>query len=102
MKTLTRKGFGRIYVAKETDVKLVKAIIKELDEFEFDYLPGNLVAPFSEYPNLVWTGKFDGLCMNRLTGQCWSRGVYIWVLDNGHEEFLTNPRAAEGTPSSVG
>lgn len=67
----------------------MEEIIKELDEFEFNYLPTGMVAPFSAYPKLVYTHKFDGLCMNKLTATCWNRGIHIWVCDNGHCEILS-------------
>jgi hypothetical protein len=88
MTTLTRKGYARIYVAKPEDAPKVAALIKELDEFEHDYLPEKLIAPFSEYPALAYTHKFDGLCMNRLTAECWKRGIFVWVCDNGHAEYM--------------
>ncbi len=90
MSTLTRKGYGRIYVLKAADVESVRHIIKELDEFEFDYLPDRLVATFSEYPALCYTHKFDGLDMNLLTAVCWKRDIPIWVCDNGTQEHMTD------------
>ena len=89
-KYLARKGYARIYVDAAHNLKAVEAIIKELDEFEHTYLPDDLIAPFTEYPKLVYTGKFDGLCMNKLTAVCWSRGIYIWVCDNGTNDFMVN------------
>ena len=88
--TLTRKGYARIYVEKLEDVSKVAGIIKEIDEFEHEYLPNDLIAPFAEYPNLAYTYKFDGLCMNKLTAICWSRGIKIWVCDNGDSEWMTS------------
>ncbi len=88
MTSLTRKGYARIYVANPEDVERVAALIKELDESEYDYLPSKLIAPFSEYPVVVYTHKFDGLCMNRLTAECWKRGILVWVCDNGHAEYI--------------
>lgn len=88
MNNLTRKGYARIYVANPADIEKIDALIKELDEFEHEYLPEKLIAPFSEYPKLCYTHKFDGLCMNRLSAECWKRGIYIWVCDNGHSEFM--------------
>ena len=73
---------------KAEDVEKVSAIIKELDEFEHFYLPKKLIAPFSEYPALEYTHKFDGLDMNTLTATCWKRGIKIFVCDNGHDEFI--------------
>lgn len=48
--TLTRKGWARIYVEKHSDIPPVKDIIREMSEFEFDYLPPDLIAPF---PNIL-------------------------------------------------
>ncbi len=88
MNFLTRKGYAQIYVQHERDVQAVKDIIKELDDFEYEYLPSKMVVPFADYPNLAYTGKFDSLCMNKLTATCWSRGIHIWVCDNGNGEFI--------------
>lgn len=88
MVTLTRKGYARIYVAKPEDVEKVSAIIKEMDEFEHGYLPDALIAPFSEFPDVTYAHKFDGLCMNRLTAECWRRGIFVWVCDNGHADLM--------------
>lgn len=90
MSTLTRKGYARIYVEKPEDVEKVKAIIKELDEFEYEYLPEKLVAPFAEYPALEYTHKFDALDMNALTAVCWKRGIKIFACDNGHNEWMAD------------
>ena len=87
---LTSKGYARIYCENEADVAKVKAVIKELDEFEYGYLPPDLITAFSEYPELVYTHKFGDLDMNLLTAVCWSRGIKIWVLDNGLGEILAN------------
>lgn len=86
--TLTRKGWARIYVAKAEDVARVESVIMDLDAFEHGYMPTGIVAPFSEYPKLVYTHKFDGLDMTKLTAVCWKCGIYIWVCDNGYEEYL--------------
>lgn len=88
MSALTRKGYARIYVWADTDIPRVKAIIKALSEFEYEYLPNDLIAPFSEYPRLCYTHKFDDLDMNTLTAICWKQGIKIWVCDNSNEEFM--------------
>ena len=36
-----RKGYGRIFVEKESDIPAVKEIIRKMGEFEYDYLPEN-------------------------------------------------------------
>lgn len=84
--TLPYKGYGRIY-CETADVATVEAIIKELDEYEFDYMPKGMVAPFSNYPSVIYTHKFSDMDMNQLTAICWKRGIKIWVFDAGRDEF---------------
>lgn len=88
MRTFTRKGYGRIYCANAEDVSRVESITKEMDEFEYEYLPKGMVAPFSEYPKVIYTHKFDALDLDALTAICWMRGIMVWALDAGHEEFV--------------
>jgi predicted peroxiredoxin len=88
MATLSKKGYARIYVGNADDIDRVKQIIKEIDSSEFGYLPDKLIAPFSEYPKLCYTHKFDAIDMNTLTAECWKRGVKIWVCDNGYRESI--------------
>lgn len=88
--TLDRKGYGRIFVEKETDIQKVKDIIKEMDEFEFDYLPDDLITVFSEdNMKAVYTHKFSDLDTQLLTRICWERGIkmFVWYgLMNGYED----------------
>lgn len=88
---LSTKGYARIYVDKPEDVPRVEEIIKELDAYEHEYMPKGIVAPFSEYPRLVYTHKFDALDMNHLTALCWLRGIKVWVCDNRSQDWLENP-----------
>lgn len=81
MNTLSRKSYGAIYVNNIEDIEKVKNIIKEISEFEFEYLPNELIKPFSEYPNVSFTHKFCDLDIDDLTAICWSRGIFIWVFD---------------------
>lgn len=90
MVTFTRKGYGRIYTSKPEDTEKVLEIIREIDEFESGYLPSGFIAPFSEYPKLLYTHKFCDLDINKLTAVCWSRGIFIWCLDNGHNETVSD------------
>lgn len=79
MMTFDRKGYGRIFVQKEEDIQKVKEIIKEMNDFEYDYLPVDLIAVFSpENMEAVYTHKFDDLDTNELTRKCWERGVYMF------------------------
>ena len=88
MATLTHKGYGRIYVENELGIAKVKQIIGEIDVSELPYLPSNLISVFSEYPKVVYIGKFSDIDMNLLTAECWIQGVKVWVLDNGHQEYV--------------
>ena len=87
MSTLTHKGYGRIYCESAEDIPKVETIIKEMDEFEFGYLPPKMVAVFTDYPKVVYTHKFSDMNMDALTATCWKRGIKIWVFDSGHEEY---------------
>lgn len=86
MNTLSHKNYGAIYVNDAEDIEKVKGIIKEMDEFEYGYLPKDLIKPFSEYPDVCCTQKFSDLDMDDLTAICWSRGIMIWVF-NARCEF---------------
>ena len=55
MGTLTHKGYGRIYCETVDDIAKVHDVIKELDEYEFGYMPKGIVTTFNEYPNVVYT-----------------------------------------------
>jgi len=84
---LTHKGYGRIYCEQVSDIDKVKDVIKGMDSFEYSYLPDKMIAPFSQYPDVVYVGKFSDLDMDKLTATCWSMGIKIWVFDSGHNEF---------------
>ena len=87
MGTLTHKGYGRIYCETVDDIAKVHDVIKELDEYEFGYMPKGTVTTFNEYPNVVYTGKFSDMDMDTLTAVCWSRGIKIWVFDAGRNDL---------------
>lgn len=88
--TFDRKGYGRIFVEKQEDIQKVKEIIKEMDEFEIDYLPDDLIAVFSEENmKAVYTHKFSDLDTQLLTSVCWKRGIkmFVWYgLMSGYED----------------
>ena len=90
MRTFTRKGFGRIYVDKKENIQKVAETIKEMDEFEFDYLPDKMIATIGEYPDVVYTHKFDSLNLDLLTVECYNKGITIICIDNGTAETMSN------------
>lgn len=77
---LPLKSYARIYCFLSEHVPEVVKVIQELDPFEAEYLPPDLVAPFSEYPQTAFTGKFDDFDMDFLTVNCWHRGYPIYVF----------------------
>lgn len=87
MRTFTRKGYGRIYVKDADAIEAVDEIIKEMDEFEHSYMPPSFIAPFSEYPRVVYTHKFDALDLDALTAICWARGIALFAFDAGHNDW---------------
>lgn len=85
-----RKGYGRIFVQKEEDIQKVKDVIKEMDEYEYGYLPEKLIVVFSpENMEAVYTHKFCDLDTQELTKRCWERGIYMFCWYgrvNGYDE----------------
>lgn len=91
MMTFPHKGYGRIFVENKNDILAIKEIIKGMDEFEFGYLPTNLIAVFSE-ENLhsVYTHKFDDMNMTEVMCRAWSKGIKCFCVFGkitGYEDF---------------
>ena len=91
MMKFDRKAYGRIFVQKEEDIEKVKSIIKEMDEFEFGYLPEDFITVFSEKNmKAKYTHKFCDLDTQELTKRCWERGIYMFCWYGkvtGYEDF---------------
>ena len=93
-RTFTRKGYGRIIVDSEQSISKVKQIIKEMDAFEYKYLPNDFIVDWDHLltdPSVVYTHKFDELDINKLTIRCFMEGINIFCLDNGHDEYFKIP-----------
>lgn len=98
--TFPRKGYGRIFVEKEEDIPLVEEIIRKMDEYEYDYLPENLITVFDPniktFPkdnpkdyfwlDMKYTHKFDSLNLNELQFRCWAVGIKIFCVSGGQLE----------------
>jgi hypothetical protein len=98
-----RKGYGRIFVEKESDIPIVKEIICKMDEFEYEYLPGDLITVFDSnikrFPNMLnepkdhlwldmkYTHKFDNLNLNELQFRCWDAGIKVFCCMDGGKEY---------------
>lgn len=87
MRTFTHKGYGRIYVEDAESIEKVKSVIRQIDEYEYTYMPGELITLYSEYPNVRYVHKFSDLDLDELTATCWNLGIKIWIFDSGHNEF---------------
>jgi len=81
-RTFTRKGYGRIYTRTEEDIRKVQRIIKEIDKYEYEYMPKDLVTTFSDFPKVTFIGKFDDLDLNKLEALCFERGINIFIFDS--------------------
>lgn len=81
MMRFPRKDYGRILVQKEEDIDKVKDIIKEMNEFEYEYLPDNFIGVF-EKDNIetVYTHKFDDLDLVELQIRCWEQNTPIMII----------------------
>lgn len=94
----SRKGYGRIFVEKESDVSKVEDIIKELDDYEFeyyyptgDYMGGKnerLVTVFSkENYKSIYVGKFDDMDMSKVLKKAWEQGICCFAVFGKCNEF---------------
>ena len=93
MNKFTRKGYGRIYCESIEDIVNVQDIICLIDEYEFRYMPADMITVSSEYPKVVYNGKFDDLDLNELTARCWKAGVKIWCFNAGFNSYPTSELA---------
>lgn len=94
-----RKGYGRIFVEKESDVSKVEDIIKELDEGEFKYYyptgdhygtdrGKRLVTVFSEENyHSIYVGKFDDMDMSKVLKKAWEQGIHCFAVFGKCNEF---------------
>lgn len=90
--TFEHKGYGRIFTDSEENVEKIKEVIKEMDEYEFGYLPKDLITvydpdSFKKYEDgsigtadTVYNHKFDDLDLGELMFRCWSRGIHMFCV----------------------
>ena len=93
-----RKGYGRIFVEKESDVQKVEDIMREIDKYEFtnyyptgDYLGGKnerLVTVFSEenYKS-IYVHKFDDMDISKVLKKAWDQGIHCFAVFGKCNEF---------------
>jgi hypothetical protein len=85
--SLVFKGNSRCYVFEESHIKEVEAIIKEISEFEFGYMPENWVTLFTPSYNddLVYNGKFD-IDVIELKIACAKKQIAIHILSTNIDD----------------
>lgn len=99
--TFCYKGYGRIFVQKEEDIQKVKNKIKEIDDFEYEYLPDNLITVWNKDLNdLTYTHKFDEMNIDNLCEELQKGGINAaWVrgeeVQNGYYHYLLTPSQAK-------
>jgi hypothetical protein len=85
------KGYGRFFVESKEDITKVKEIIREMDAFEYSYLPDDLITVFSdENMQSVYTHKFDDMNMTEVMYRAWSKGIRCFCVFGhitGYEDF---------------
>jgi hypothetical protein len=74
------KYYGRLYVIKEEAIQIVKDTIKEMDEYEYEYLPDDLITVFSGKVDYVYTHKFDSIDLDKLIEKCYEKGVFLFYV----------------------
>lgn len=78
---LVRKGNSRCFVFSYEDIQKVYDTIKEIDEFEFEYIPEDWVTIWDGKgydSSMVYNGKFD-IDVPRLIDECGKKGVGIII-----------------------
>lgn len=98
-----RKGYGRIFVDKAENIPRVREIIREMDEYEYSYLPDDLITVYdpSTYKvynegshstaSTVYNHKFDSLDLGELMFRCWNEGIHCFCLIGRYGTALFEP-----------
>ena len=79
--TPPRKGYATLYVKKEEDIQKVKDIIKEMDEFEFDYMPDTFIQVWNGEDKPCYTGKFDSLDLYELSDKLFVANIFNFYVE---------------------
>lgn len=75
------KTYGRIFVKTEEHRQRVEKLIEKIDEFEYGYMPGDLIKVYAgRWHDLVYLHKFE-ICKNKLSLECLKEGIPIFIID---------------------
>jgi len=75
-----RKGYGRIYTDLKENITKIREIIRIMDEYEYDYLPGDLIAVYEGHDEPVYNGKFYDLDLDALLERCQRESIPCRVV----------------------
>lgn len=89
MDKFEEKQFGRIYTDTTENIKKIKDIIKQMDQFEYEYLPKDLITVYKGYFSCEYVGKFDDLNLDELINNCKKKNIPCGYI-KGYEEDCFN------------
>jgi hypothetical protein len=69
------KQGGRIFTDKVENIQKIKDILKAMDEFEFEYLPDDLISIYKNRFECVYNGKFYEVDLDELVSKCQANGI---------------------------
>lgn len=88
------KHYGRIYTDKPENIYLIEQEIKKMDEFEYEYLPKDLIAVYEGQIDYVYTHKFYAIDLDELMQNLWQRGIHAFyvIKQPGRWGWIENDR----------
>jgi hypothetical protein len=89
---LFEKHYARIYTDKPENIEKIKEIIKDMDEYEADYLPKDLIDVFTGHVEYVYNGKFYDIDMDALMTRCWQAGIYAFYAIQQKQRYWEKRR----------
>jgi hypothetical protein len=79
MSLFVKKSYGRIFVRSTDEIERVSQIIKQLDEFEWGYLPDHFIAVWPGKIEVTYGHKFE-IDIDQLTEACWNAGIHVFCV----------------------
>lgn len=80
MENFISKSKARIYTNTQENVEKIKSYIKQLDEFEYGYMPDDLVAVYNGNFDLVYNGKFEDIDIPQLQNMCFQKDIPCGII----------------------
>lgn len=87
MNSFPYKGYGRIIVKTPEEKQKVIDLIKEIDDFEFPYMPKDVIAvEKQDTTDVVYIGKFEP-DLDELIQRCKQQGISIVIKTMTSAEY---------------